>query len=443
MQCGVPQLALRKRTVYVAPHVSRSPQHDQRVVLTLVMLAQLLSPLVGYSIGALAPFLRLSLTLTWEQLGGLTACFYAGAALAAIPAGWGADRLGVRRLFVAALALGGLPLLTMPWVHTYGPLRLVLGCTGLGYGSMTVVTGKALYAWFPVECRATAFGAKLLALSLSGVLTSAVGPVLALWLGWRWLFLGMGGLLLGATVGTWCLYREPAPAVASPGTVGWRLLLRHGPFWRVVTVGGLFGGTQFAFLTYLPLFLHEHWGLSPVLAATLLAQAQLAAACNRILTGWVSDRWLQGDRWPLLRGLGGVAAGAVLLLLPPGTAYPALVASVLLFGASGLSWGSIHHTLASELAGAAVGGGGGISIAAVYAGSTLSALLFGAVVDTTGTYTGAWGLLLGCLFGGVLLLGRGRPYAWGTPSRVSPPEDGHEKGSLYPHLPPRHRPPAL
>jgi len=63
------------------------------------------------------------------------------------------------------------------------------------------------------------------------------------------------------------------------------------------------------------LFLHERWGYPLVAAASLLAQAQLAATISRIPFGWVSDRWLNGKRKPLLHGIGAVGMGAVLALL--------------------------------------------------------------------------------------------------------------------------------
>jgi MFS transporter, ACS family, hexuronate transporter len=392
-----------------------SLQRSQRVALTLVLLAQFLTPMVVFSIGPLAPYLRQSLTLTREQIGILTALFYAGTALACIPAGWGVDRWGVRRLFVVAQVVGGLPLLAVPVLTTYDGLCLVLGIAGVAYGTATVVSSKAIYAWAPQERRATAFGAKLFALSLAGVVTSTVVPALVLWLAWPLIFLGIGGLVLASALATLVVYCEPPhdsarpTAPADPGA--WRVLVRDGPFLRLVTVGSLFGGAQFAFITYLPLFLYESWGLSPLLAAGILAQAQLVAAGGRVLVGWVSDCWLQGERRALLRWLGVLAAGAVLslLLLPRGTASPLLILSVLLYGVTGLSWGTAYLTLASESSREAVGLGVGISTAALYAGSTLTSPIFGYVTDRTGSYTLAWGILLCCLLLGVSQLGRTRP----------------------------------
>src|SRR5262249_4662687 len=63
------------------------------VILALVILAQFIPSLVLFSIGALAPLLRDSLSLSHEQIGFLAALFSMSAALFAIPSGWGADKL--------------------------------------------------------------------------------------------------------------------------------------------------------------------------------------------------------------------------------------------------------------------------------------------------------------------------------------------------------------
>jgi MFS family permease len=397
-----------------------SPDRYRRVVLALVLLAQFLSPLVAFSLGALAPLLRDALALTREQVGSLAALFYAGTALACLPAGWAADRLGARPLLMAAQGLGGLALLTVPLLPAAGLLRLVILATGVAYGTVTVVTGKVIADWFPPEQRATAFGAKFLALSCAGIGAGAAMPALALWVGWPQVFAGLGGSLLVSALGARLLYRErpldassaePIAALERRGAVGGN---RH--LWRLCGVGCFYEGVQDTFTTYLALFLQERWGLPLTLAGSLLAQAQLAAAASRVPYGWLSDRWLHGRRQPLLRGLGGVAVGALLalLVLPPGTASPVLPWIVMLFGVSGLSWGGTYLTLAAELVGRAAGLGVGLATTCLYVGSTFTMPLFGRLADVTGSYTLSWGLLILWLLLGIGLLGGRRPVAAGA-----------------------------
>jgi nitrate/nitrite transporter NarK len=387
------------------------PERAPQVILSVATLAQFVILLPVLSLGASAPLLRDALHLSREQIGTLVALFFAGAILTSIPMGWLADRLGVRHLLIAVQVVSGLAIVAMLWLHTYRALLAVMGLAGVGNGAVMVLTNKALYDWFPRERRATAMGTKFLAVSLAGFVAGAAVPTLALWGGWQQAFAVLSGLILASALSAGLLYHDPShagprpqplPAFASRRTLG-----RDRRFWYLVIVGFLFAGVQFAFITYLVLFLHDRWELSLPLAGSLLALAQGGAAASRVPYGWLSDRWCKGERTPLLQGIGGVALGALLalLLMPKGAPYLALAAVIVLFGVSGLGWGGLYATLATELAGGrATGLGSGIASACFQAGSTVTPVLFGYLADTTGSYTGSWGMLVLWLLLGIGLL---------------------------------------
>jgi MFS family permease len=96
-----------------------SSEYYPRLILALMMWAQFVVPLALFSAGALAPLLRDALHLSRGQLGALTALYHAGAALAAMPVGWLADRYGVRDVLIAVQAVSGLALAAISWLHTY------------------------------------------------------------------------------------------------------------------------------------------------------------------------------------------------------------------------------------------------------------------------------------------------------------------------------------
>jgi predicted TIM-barrel fold metal-dependent hydrolase len=95
-----------------------SVQPGPVVSLSLALLAECIAPLVVFSVAALAPLLRDSLRLSREPIGSLTACFFAGAALAGIPMGWVAARFGVRVFLIAVQAVNGLGRVAMVSLHT-------------------------------------------------------------------------------------------------------------------------------------------------------------------------------------------------------------------------------------------------------------------------------------------------------------------------------------
>ena len=65
-------------------------------------------------------------------------------------------------------------------------------------------------------------------------------------------------------------------------------------------MGMFFGGAQYSFTTYLPLFLLERGRMLLVLAASLLAHAQVGARASRVPMGWrliLDSRVVIGQFW--------------------------------------------------------------------------------------------------------------------------------------------------
>ena len=404
-------------------HPDAADIRDRRVIFLLVLMAQFVVPLGLFGLGALAPLLRTALQLSREQFGYVSALCAIGAACACIPTGWLADRVGVRELLVAGQVGSGLALAALLLWPTYGMLLLAMLLVGVAHGATMVLTTKALVDWFPREHRATVMGAKFVTMSGAGSVAGVALPSLALALGWHQAFATVGSLLLASAIGVLLGYRDRCqerPPTTPQLAAASRRLRHDRHFWRLVTVGFLFGGVFFGFTAYLTLYLHERLGYLPVLSGGLLALAHGAATASRVPYGWVSDRWLRGERRVLLRGMAVVATGALLalVLLPPGTPVPALAMVILLYGASGLAWGGLYQTLAAERAGKdAQGLGAGLATTLVQVGSTVTPPVFGALVDITGSYAVGWGLLMLLLLGAIGLLG---------PARNAPaPQEGH------------------
>ena len=404
--------------------------HARRVIFVLILVAQFVGSLGLFSLGALAPLVRAALHLSREQFGSVSATCLFGAVCACLPTGWLADRVGVRWLLIAGQGMSGVALVALLLRPTYGALLLGMFCVGVAYGMTMVLTTKALVDWFPRECRATVIGAKFLAHSSAGSMAGLALPTVALGLGWRQAFAVVGSLLLATAGCTLCGYhdrRQARPPTAPQAAAASRCLGRDPHFGRLLMTGFLLGGAFFTFTGYLTLYLHERLGYPPVLAGSLLALAHGAAAASRVPYGWVSDRWLRGDRRILLRGMMVVAIGALLalVLLPPGTPAPVLATVILLYGVSGLATGGLYHTLATEQAGRDTQGlGAGLASTLLQFGGTATPLMFGALVDATGSYTAAWGLLMLGLLGALGLLGPARsarvPQAEGAAPAVLP-----------------------
>ena len=100
-------------------------------------------------------------------------------ALTSFPAGWLADRLGVRWTL-----LGG-PGARRPRLRAddagpgYPGLLALVVLAGIGFGAVNPTSTKGVLAWFPARSRATAVGVKQAGFPLGGALGALTLPTLA------------------------------------------------------------------------------------------------------------------------------------------------------------------------------------------------------------------------------------------------------------------------
>jgi MFS family permease len=296
-----------------------------------------------------------------------------------VVAGEESDRRGPVRPFVIAAGAFAAGLLLAGLAPSMWVLILARALQGFGAGlnivSLYVVVGRA----FPAGLRPRVFSA----ISSGWILPSLVGPpvagLLADHLSWRWVFLGVLPLLLGAALLVWPHLagmdtpppdavtgaqrrRRLLPAlVAAVGVgllqLGGQLLadvavpasllvaggvlllaftlprlLPRGAFRlarglpTVVVMRGVLAGAFFGAETFLPLMLVEQRGLATTLAGASLTGAALT---------WSLGAWLQGrpglrtPRWVLLTlGFVLVLAGIGLAALATSPDVPAVTAAV-------------------------------------------------------------------------------------------------------------------
>jgi MFS family permease len=172
------------------------PSSYRFVVLTLIMAVQTASNLGALGLPALAPLLRDDLALTRQQAGSFLSAFYVGGALTSFPAGWLADRIGVRWTLLAGQGLVGVCFGLMALAPGYPSLMGLVGLAGVGFGAVNPTSTKGVLVWFPARSRATVVGVKQAGFPLGGALGALTLPALAIGtgLGWR------GALAVAAAV---------------------------------------------------------------------------------------------------------------------------------------------------------------------------------------------------------------------------------------------------
>jgi predicted MFS family arabinose efflux permease len=379
-------------------------------VLALIMAALTMANVGPLGIPSIAPLIREGLGLSVAQAGSFLSAYYIGPVLMSLPAGWLADRWGVRGAMILGQALIAVGLGAVAFAPTFSFIVLILVLAGAGYGVLNPTTTKAGMAWFPPNQRATVVGLKQVGLPFGGALGALVMPPVALAFGWR-TGVGFAAAVVGLlAVLTWALYRdlpEPESRGPTPPRPGFWTVVANRDLWLVGVSTLIFAGVQTVFLAFLVLYLHDVVRIDLVVAAKYLVTAQVSGAAGRIVFGLLSDRLFGGRRRIVLAiaGVGSIACALALSTTAPGSGFWMLAPLAVGIGVFGVGWNGVQHTLMAELAGPrAAGTAVGLGLAISSLGVTVCPPLFGVVVERLGGFGAAWLMLAVGMVAALLLL---------------------------------------
>ena len=337
--------------------------------------------------GPMAPFIAEQLSLSATQKGLLTAVPLLGGSFFRPLLGLLADRIGGRRAGMIGLSLTLVPLI-LGWHFATHLWQLcivgfLLGIAGASFAVALPLAGR----WYPPEHQGLAMG--IAGAGNSGTLIATMfGPRLAQHYGWHAVF-GIALAPLAAVLLFFFFRARDSPARSA--TKPWRSysrILSTADTWKLcflysITFGGFVGMASF-----LPVFFHDQYHISKIVAGDLTTIVVLSGSFLRPLGGWLGDR--SGGYRLLLVLFACVGLCFMLLsMLPP----IALVVPVLFLalGMLGMGNGAVFQMAPQrfpaeiELVTGIVGAAGGLG------GFFLPSLL-GLLKDISGNY--ATGLLL-------------------------------------------------
>ncbi len=261
-------------------------------------------------ISAFAPRFRATFHLSATETAFLVAVPVLLGALARIPAGLLADRLGARPVFTVLMVLSAIPPFFVPLAADYRTLIGLGFALGLAGASFAVGVGY-VSRWTPPSRQGAALGIY----GLGNIGQSAavfLGPVLAGVIGMAGVFRGLSIALLGWAAVFGLLARDAPGRPAAKGVREMAALLVSRPLaWALAAFYFLTFGGFVAFSIYLPTLLKDEFGLAPADAGFRTAGFVVLATLLRPVGGALSDR-IGGAR--VLRGVFlGVAPFALLL----------------------------------------------------------------------------------------------------------------------------------
>jgi MFS family permease len=341
-------------------------------------------------------------------IGALGSAWALTYGIAQLPSGYLLDRIGPKLLVGAAMILWSLCQAAGGLATTY--FQLMLSRIGLGATEAPCFPSatRSVSDWFDVRDRGTP----------SGVYTSGayIGPTLAppiltavmLAFNWRVMFIVMG--LAGiAAAGLWFLiYRDPRAQVLEPqdeeylrsnrqasSSVSlrqWTSLFRFRAMWVLMLGAFCTGYITWMYQTWLPAYLEMQQHISIAKTGLLASVPLLCAFLGAIVGGWISDRLVKrgmelvaSRRLPLILGLLGSAVFTGLAAMATGAGaavtFIALSMFCMQFGIT-CKWILVTAVTPQAYCASAASN----QNFAGFLGGTLSPILTGFIVDTTGSF---------------------------------------------------------
>lgn len=343
-------------------------------------LATVLSALPPFLLGSLMPTMRADVDIDTGRLGFLVAIYFLAGAVAAMPGGRLAERLGPRRGLiltgsVTAICLLVIALAVQTWVH----LAVVIVVAGFANGMVHPAGNLALVRGVSAARRGAAFGIKQAAAPVATLFAGLAIPVFALTLGWRAAFLA--ACLLFPLVALTLPRRLSTDEHLVP-----RVPMRAN---RVLVLIAIASALAFGAATTVGAFLVDsvvsRGGRQAVAGASLTA-ASAACIGVRLFIGWQTDR-MRRPSIPLVASLMAVGAtGFAVLAVSPAGIWPlgAIVGMGAGWGWPGLLYHAVAHSHPESPAAATAVATTGNAL-----GAALGPLLFGLAASRF-SFAAAW-----------------------------------------------------
>jgi EmrB/QacA subfamily drug resistance transporter len=267
-----------------------------RIAVSVVYVVAMFMAIMDSTIVNVAlPTISRDLSVPLDRVDGVVVGFLVSLAVFIPASGWLGDRLGTRRVFLAALAIFTLASALCGLADSFGELVLFRILQGAGGGMLTPTGMAMLYRTFPPAERVRASRILTVPTALAPALGPVVGGLLVTAASWRWVFyvnvpIGIAGLAFGAIflpehrelgAGRFDL---PGFALAGAGLGTLMYALSEGPYrgWTspLIICPGLAGIALLAALVWV-----ENRAPEPMIRLRLLANRLFASTTAVIFTG--------------------------------------------------------------------------------------------------------------------------------------------------------------
>jgi len=374
---------------------------------TLILLATLsvLTYLDRVCISVAGPRIQKELHLGPQDWGLVTGAFAIAYALFEIPSGYLGDRFGARAMLTRIVLWWSAFTTLTGFAATLWPLMVIRFCFGAGEAGAYPTASASVFRWFPTIERGRALGVVL----LSGQLGGAVAPLLIVPIqahfGWRASFYLFGILGVAWACAWWRWYRNRPqersgitaqelqeigpPSDAPPQGFPWRSLGANGSLWTIMGVAFAYLYSYYFFLFWLPTYMVHARGFTEG-GTQLSALPFVFGALANLAGGYARDaavrRWglKLGTRAVGITGLA-IAAVSVFAAFFSVNNYVSLAWLALCYAGLTFQQPTVFATCV-EIGKRYTGAVAGCMNTAGAIGGLLSSLVFGYLIERTGSY---------------------------------------------------------
>lgn len=226
----------------------------------------------------IAPDIAADTGLSAADIGLLTSMYFLSFAAFQLPLGMLLDRFGPRRVEASLLLIAALGAILFALLDSLAGLALGRALIGIGVSCCLMAGFKAFVLWFPNE-RIPAINGFMMTFGGLGALVSTMPVELLLnFIGWRDLFLGLGGLTALLAMAIFLIvpeHRGPvADTVMRDQIAGLREIFRDRFFWRISPTAAITIGVSLSIQSlWAGPWLRDVQGLEPIAVASHLMLA--------------------------------------------------------------------------------------------------------------------------------------------------------------------------
>jgi len=377
------------------------------------------------NLAAAAVVIQRDLGLTNIELGLAFAAFKYAYAPFQLAGGWIADRIGARRtLTVCGLAWSITTMATgaVTGLASLFAVRLVLG---MSEGATLPAANRALSNWTSLASRGVAVGISHAAGRLGAGVSAPIVAFLIIWFSWRFSFVALGAVsACWAILWWWHFHEDPrqhpgitaAELDALDGSASGRRI-NYGPVpWRrliprmVPMMIGYFcqGWTGWLYVTWMPSLFSKNYGMDLKKSSLFYMVTLICAMFAEFLGGLTTDYLLRrtGNLRIARSGLIAVCWTMAVVSLVPAIFVHDLSIGVTAFTFALFFLGfaiSPMWTATMDIAPDYAGSASALMNMAGAVAGILSPLIFGWILDRTGSWTAPFGVSLGLLLLGAVV----------------------------------------